>query len=1036
MPEIQKRLIGGIRGLLGLIQSDRWGEIEIIAWEILFDLIVKDIPQLPLQSRRWIFQTVGLCATDGIFGTKTVERLLRASAIRISSFFVDDEIKSNMIVQMEEIGSIHRLMSILLRYLATVNGYSESRHIHLAQGREAFLRSVLLCKKGKFVQNQVHHGLLKLYRSIQDKRSDTFTLCSMIFLQINFCLLDNAMTERPTIKTWENLGSSFTKHGASILNLVCGIKEIENQDLQVKHGTDPDRTTIIRLAGFDSMKLGTIEPTNKFLYFDLLLEFLFLVPLPARESHDFDDPLSWKVITASGFLINRKYSSSNTKECILSTDTIENTAEPFLSISSLLVRRTIHLDCSLSTFEDLVATIVLYCRALHLTLEAIEVPCCATIIGNLWNLYQAVASEKASVKIIKYLESHISENHAVSTDESHRHIFSLRSIYTESDINETVQHLRFSCLQPFLTCISYLSNAEEVDTNISHSLLGGILGALVTDLRAGLDGNSGGVPRRLYIIYCMSIEECGSLLFNQRKSSFDHSIFQLFREVSTTFSDILVTIPLRDAVLFRTTFILAVALFPSMCRDLIRNSLFYSDSKYKTAGRMLLDDSHLFDVVLEDCIEILNRWASLREPCLIPWLDIAGPDHSNMNSVLTISGVNHHSVSNNTSFDRKEGCDGEIPRFVHVPSPTRNRSNSNSFLKKIPKIPRKIRLYTKELWSWALSCSLLGLEQKWLESERTIQISDSQGNRDQCQVRSIEWKEFFDDRKVELQNSLLHINRFFGTYQGLQQHDQRGNQIILDMTVMNLPSASRLRFCCLIECVSRVLIYSIQCLCSFLSSRGAKSLSQEMSIFESFCCLSSWLFVDEDPVSDFSVGLFKWLAIASRKRPPGEMASGRKCDKSELFEKLSMVSKQVHKLYLALNELQKSLLNNGFGIGEENHDKKELIGSFFDSNDAADEFRRHAALKLNSLQQVMPMELQVKSFPDFPSSKEAETDPDYFKRKRLCSKKRLNMRKSNKKKMHCKNRNKVVDMFMNLDEVAPNTTRDAYADLEDFLVEG
>jgi hypothetical protein len=287
LPETQNRLIGCIRGLFELIQSDRWGEIEIIAWEILFDLIVKDIPQLPLQSRRWIFETVGLCSTDGIFGTETVERLLRASAIRISSFFVDDEIKSNMIVQMEEIGSIHRLMSKLLRYLAAVNGYSESRHIHLAQGREVFLRSVLLCKKGQFVQNHAHHGLLKLYRSIQDKGSDTFTSCWMIFLQINLCLLDNAMTERPTTKTWENLESSFTKHGASILNLICGIEEIENQDLQVKHGTDPDRTTIIRLAGFDLMKLGTIEPTNKFLSFDLLLEFLFLVPLPALGSSRF-----------------------------------------------------------------------------------------------------------------------------------------------------------------------------------------------------------------------------------------------------------------------------------------------------------------------------------------------------------------------------------------------------------------------------------------------------------------------------------------------------------------------------------------------------------------------------------------------------------------------------------------------------------------------------------------------------------------------------------------------------------------------------
>jgi hypothetical protein len=317
-PEIQQRIIGGVSGLLELIRSDRWGKNEILAWAILSDSIVKDLPPLPTGSRRWLFQTLATCVTDGIFGSKTADRLLRASAIRMSSFFVDYEIESKRVIsteQMEEIGSLHRLMTILLRYLANMNGYNESRHILLAQGREAFLRAILLYKKGQLVRNQVHRGFSKQCHSIQGKDPDSFILCWLIFLKINFYLLENTMSESSKIKPCGHVESSSMKHKPSLLKLVCRIKEIENQDLPVEYGADPDCTIIIpswphTKTMDDSVKLITMEQTKKLPCLDLLLEFLFLVPLPARESHDFDDPLSWKVITATGFLTSRKHISS------------------------------------------------------------------------------------------------------------------------------------------------------------------------------------------------------------------------------------------------------------------------------------------------------------------------------------------------------------------------------------------------------------------------------------------------------------------------------------------------------------------------------------------------------------------------------------------------------------------------------------------------------------------------------------------------------------------------------------------------------
>jgi len=548
-PIIHQRSIDGMRGLFELVRSDRWKKNEVEAWVILSDSLVADLPPLPLKGRRWILQTFRTSVTDGVFSAETLDHLLRAATIRISSFFVHDNTMSNIPLiqsrQMEEIKSLHRLMTILFRSLASVSIYSESRHILLAQGRESFLRSILSYKKGQLSRNQFRDGILKKYYSIKDTDVDSFSFCWLLFLKVNFFILDHTMTESFKPK---HIGGSSVKDETSFLEFAKGIKKIEGRELHLKVGTGSEYPNLLPSwinaesnGGFRSEKPISSEPTktstSKLPWLDILLEFLFLVPLPTRESHDFNDPLPWKVITATGFLTSQK------NRCALSIETIKETAEPFLSISSLLVRKALRLDCDLSVIEDLLVPTVSYCRALHLTMETVELPDCARIVGSLWNLYQAVASEKACVKIIKYLESHISENGDASIQRE-QGVFSLSSVYNESDVDETVQKLRLYCLRPFLCCLSFMSNSEETDSRVSRSLVGGILGALATDLRAGLNGNSGGLPRELYITYCILIEECASLLFNLKHPSLDCSILLLFKEVATALANILITIPL------------------------------------------------------------------------------------------------------------------------------------------------------------------------------------------------------------------------------------------------------------------------------------------------------------------------------------------------------------------------------------------------------------------------------------------------------------------------------------------------------------
>ena len=1050
-PQIQQRIIDGILGLLELVRIDNWKKNEIDAWAILSNALVLDVPPLPNESRRWLYQKLTECVTDNTFSTTTIEHLLRATIVRMSFLFERDPSTSILIIraqQIEDVVSLHRLITVLIRSLATVEKYSESRHIILAQGREAFLRSILSYKKGQRSRDHFLSGILKQMYSTKGKESCSFTLCWLLFLKFNFYLLDHIVIESSPPKNCDHLANSSTKDDNNVSKLVKEIKEVENRELKIGISKNSVAKILIPLWQQDKIGLfpsknpnlikstGTFNPILPWL--DLTLEFLFLVPLPVRDSHDFDDPLSWKIMTATGYLISRKQILSTNTACALSIETIKQTAESFLSISSLLIRDAIRLDCDLAVIEDLLSPTVCYCQALYLTLEGTEAPDCAGIIESLWNLYQAVASESACVKFIKYLESHISEDRPVSVPQRDNDLFSLASVYSESDVDETVQQLRLSCLQPFLRCLPFMTTSEESGLIVSRSFVGGILGALVTDLRAGLNGKSGGLHRELYITYCMSIEECASLLFNHNMLSFDCSIFLLFKEIAETLADILVTFPLRDAVLFRTTFILAVAVFPSMCRDMMRRSFCNSSLPVIKVDTMLSVDLVLFDGVLDDCIEILIRWARLREPYLIPWLDIAGPDHADLANVGTHDDKKHPSKSSNVSLDSNQARDDKIPRFVHVPSPPRQRSHKSDSRPTTSKMRRRIRFHTKEVWSWALSCSLLGLEQKWLESERTIQISDESVSRIEVEISSADWRKFFGYRKRELQNSLANINRFFHTSTGSARRDQRGNQVILDMMAMNLPSAPRLRLCCLIECVSRVLIHSIKRSCSFLCG-GAPTANQKLSVFESICCLSAWLSPNKDIADgDFSVGLFKMLAIASRKRPPGESTS-RKCDTAELLARVSQVSEHVRRLYLALKDLQKSLRSLGTGEVRGNCGS-ELVRTFFGGENTNNEILRLTVLKLHSIQQVMPREFQVQSLPDFPSDKTNDAIPQSLGKKRArCGKKKTTPR-SRVRRLRTENRNKVVNIFMNLDQDNNSTqrksTRDAYTDLEDFLVEG
>lgn len=1063
-----QRLRHGLLGLLQLIRRDEWTPTEVGAWRTLSDIIVLDLPPISLPNRIWLYGTFERIAVEGTWPRKATEHLVRAFTIRLGSFLDDDDDGAFLINrafsasshkedagQKEDVLTLHRLLSLFLRTLATVGEDYERRSVLLAHGREAYLRSILVQRGEHAPRHRLIANFFKRGLRNYNGEPDTFALCWCLFLEVNFKIMTYLCcgSQRSNSDQQMDSSSDFTSR-----YLIESIQCVEREELEAALGVGPNSKSPYpswlsksELSFNPSSERLNVEtnglPRLKAALFDLLIELLFIAPFPANGSDHFADPLCWKVVTGTGVLIGQRqklsYADFSTVPAndvhSLSTDTIFQTAESFLSVSSTIIRDAIHRDCTLIVFEELIVSILVFCDALYNALLGFEERDCSALIYCLWDLYQSASSESASLKLIHYMESHLSENGIEEVLAHDRNHLALTIMRKGKDVDDAMQEIRLRCLRPLQSCFSHVAidgeNDEKSRPTVSVEFLGGTLAALAKDLQVGLNGNSGGITPELFLAYCGSIEECSTLIFDHgMTSTIEMSVVSLFSEVAATLTSILFLHPLRDAVLFRTTFILAAAVLPSMSRDLLRRGLCVSQGGSTLVNEAFSADSVLLYRTLDDSVEILARWGGLREPCLVPWGDIAGSEHAETDETELGSldkGMNFKSSL--VSLDESQASWDEIPRIVHVPSPLRIKR------KREPMHPvRRIRIHNKEVWSWALSCSLLGLEQKWLESQRTINAKHIQWDQDSIKQSSY-WSIFYKAQKEELQKSLVITTKFLNASADSSQLDDDGNQVILDVLATNLPSAPRLRLCCAIEGILRVLVNAINHVHSCLVEGRERSnvvALNSLSFFEAFCCLSAWLSTGNSIDGELSTGIFKWLAILSRKHPPGEATTSRP-GSFELISRVSQLSELACELHSKLKLFQSYLKRNA--IQPRKKELNFILNAFFDRVSDADDNHvfELVSSKFRLVQKVIPREFKTRPLPYLPFSRHTDKGSQEVDRKRTRPRK-TNLGVNSSKRGTTKNRNKVVNMFMDLDQdIEPSERRsDAFADLEDFLVEG
>jgi hypothetical protein len=729
-------------------------------------------------------------------------------------------------------------------------------------------------------------------------------------------------------------------------------------------------------------------------------------------------------------------SKSNEEDSLLSLDTLNETAVPFLSASFVVIQNFILIKSStLVEVEGHLIPTLQYCKALvHLSKSSMIKPC-SELIESVWKVYQVIGGERGVIRFISFLEEHVPATRSLSKNDNN--IDLLLSNRTGEDVDKSIQKIRQYIISALQSCLLMFSswnqnqseNIDDVNAGsfglkssekvvIAPDFLASLLLALSKDLRAGLDGNSGGITSQLYLSYVGTIEECAIALFTTRLEHkvICNSIVLLFMEVAEILCDILSTFPLDDAILFRSTFLVATSAFPSMCREILRRTFIIDDCqvRFNQFHRVFCIDKIMLSGTLTDSLSILSRWSSLRDPNVMPWADIAGQSHLESDGETEELGQMHSSTE---SVDSEP----EMARTVRIPTVSDGEyfEGAASNAKRFQFRSCKIRLQTKETWSWSLSCTLLAIEEKWMESFQVMMSSDYRDS-DLRLENSTWYAGFFRGRLNELLFSFQSACKFFLSTSSESRVGPSGESLVLEMLAMNLPSAPRVRLCSLLGHILTVLKHAIDIITEkFQDTESPGSARNELAFVEAACCLSAWLCADFDG-TDISLGICRWQSILKRRKP--DESSSAKHDDKKLISTMSEL------VFLAIETQAKLKKLNGLV-----QDIKKETVQIFDVllPGGIVELSRLAMKKLTVMEKEFPaMTDRVNSLPDFPDSSDDTKTQE---------KKRARRDYRRKKTTVSRTRNRVVDMFFHLDQEVEEGGRkggETFVDLEDFLVEG
>jgi hypothetical protein len=1011
----------GLFGLLELLRSASWGGLEIRAWRGFSDCLVLNKPQIDVADRKWLYEQITESILDDESGSSTaVCHFLRATIARLGIFMVRETLQSSLrfvpenafivwedpstsvtqTMQVEDIFRLIRLSLFLLFQGVTRRGEATPSKFEL-KSWDVLSRCA---QRLAIPSNDRRYNSMSIILSAWLDASEADTV------DVSFAaLLGYLVGVHHHLVHAQGHGQDFDAGNRSDDTLV--LKRCFNMILEQEKDAlaSGDQTAVIsfpswlRRADYDLFGTREIDVDLEWLtslnlsLCDLLLEnigghYLRRLPTDLRSLS-----ICTSAVQAVGSLLelrrdllDKEQSTVADSNVGLDSQTIAHTSTPFFLAASQCIENSLRQELSLEITSKCLDAIKLFCAAMVNTSAGWESGPWVSRLQSAWALYQTVASEKGATRFIGYLESNLRvDKKQPKTDTS---VCSLRSIRSSEDVDDITRSLRFHILNALDKCLGFapihdpglhdFATGEGLD--VAAVFVARICREITQDLRIGLDGHSGGITTEMYESYLKAIQTCAAFIetISRRPDIELPSVtFHLLVDVVNNLRDILQSYSMQDAVLFRSTLIMAIAEFPSIIREGAKR---HSDTLPPE------NMSEMLDELFEDCMSILKRWSAIRDPNAIPWEDIAGERH----------------IGNADKVD-----------------------TGSEYRKELRSV--EICFRGKELWSWALSCSFVAMETKWHEAFQAIVSVRQPSHRAMEDGFGQGTLSFLVQQRESLRSTIFRTAKLFCS--STPQAYGEGQGAALDVLAMNLPSAPRLRFCHMLAAISKVLKYAIDhvgsCLRTESDGQQVKHKEQtKLSFLEAINTLEPWLRFD-DTENEFAVGTFRWLSILRRKLSPDTQRT-RYVDTAELLPWVSKVAALIRDLLSSLRKVTALF----------RHD--DCLRGLEDVAQAVFPEGRHALSKLMTrkltvLDTVVPADYTSSSLPDFPTIPPHSTVAKAKRSRRQKSQLRLKKRAAIEVP---KSRNSIVNAFMSLDRKSSENNDgvpdDAFVDLEDFLVEG
>jgi hypothetical protein len=1102
--ESKHKIYCGLFGLCELVKRDDWGDCEIEAWRLLSDVLVLNKPQLPVEARSWLYGQLKDLITHNELSAVTAGHFLRATIVRSFLLFEKKAPKSiyfspekafvawadhnapgkTQAYPLEDIVELNRLLVSLLEY-NTSKGQSSDRESSLfTRGCDAFIDIVSAHRENPTGSRR--RTMKKFWDENFSEDCNDFDLSCCVAMRLQSHLLEYVLS----LRTESTKAGWVTSKNNELQGLNECISDLLQREAKALHsvsldasddilpcwvGKQPQRDFASKSRGA-KVEQSVLAPINHLLcdlMTDLVIHTSYPVAKVHAQSHEDHRRILFalnRIFESKQSIVGKTHSSkADVSSVLMDRDTMKKTASQIFLISAEVMKNvTLHGWDPIET-EEVVAPIMEFCSSFHHSLQNDEVkgnarsymPDISCLMTSIWQLYLATADETASVRLLSYLEDRClndKKNEPLS-GQREEHDYSLHSIRTGEDVDIVVRCIRFRILRALHDCSSLAltehavlsTSASSIDHDVvsdiegrdsgrrivSSNVLAGCLRNLTRDLRSGLDGCSGGITAAIYVEYVATVDNCAALIRKQAEAPSDRmtlrSFFSACVEASDSIKTILCNFPLETPTIFKRSFMLSSSILPLICRHIYRERFFLSaSSSLPDSDKLQIIYETIVSGAFSDCMKILERWSGLRDPSTAPWTDIAGPDHTSNGNDADVE-MGHSSRLNDSTVAKDGTSEGkDVPSIVVVPSEERKIQSSG---RDIPRTREKLQLPSKDTWSWAFQCLFLTLEEMWDESSQIMDGSDRRNPNRIALGFTHQSIRYYRERQQELSSSIRNVCLLLRSSSAAEKEKkQAGKQLcILEVFAMYLPgNLCATGFCFLLGRISEVLDKAFKLLFSHLDGSAGDTPAGEndLALIESVSCISAWLCLDPCE-TDFIVGTTTWYSIEKRKDYVKSSKSPGKSADQGIVERLSKVVIKCDKVDMNLQILKAQL--SEISIDSSAMPLVKAIDGLFEG-DAEENFRllHLATEKLRVIEENAPRHLL-----DVPLDSE---NGEVVGKRKLKLDEVVTKAPKQRRKATVRSRNKVVDKWLNLDQVIGDNGEavgtDAYVDLEDFLVDG